>query len=57
MLAPPREAPRQRWYRSRWAWAGAAALIAAGIAVPITAAVAGAGGQTSWTVKPTGFRF
>jgi hypothetical protein len=56
MLAPPKIVA-EHWYRSRWTWAAAAAVIAAAIAVPITAAIAGEGGVTSWTVKPTGFKF
>jgi len=47
----------QHWYRSRWTWAAAAALITAAIAVPITAAIAGTGGATSWTLRPKGFTF
>lgn len=38
MLAP---APTRHWYDSRWAWAGGAALVAAAILIPITAAAAG----------------
>ncbi|HEY3806844.1 MAG TPA: hypothetical protein VGL61_29775 [Kofleriaceae bacterium] len=55
MLAP--KVAARHWYRSRWTWAAAAAVIAAAIAVPITAAIAGEGGVTSWTVKPTGLKF
>jgi hypothetical protein len=35
LLRPP---AKRHWYQSRWAWAGAAAFIAAAIAIPITAA-------------------
>lgn len=37
MLAPPRSRP---WYASRWAWAAGAAVLAAAIVIPITAAAA-----------------
>jgi len=36
LLRPPAKA---RWYQSKWTWAGAAAVIAAAIAIPLTAAV------------------
>ncbi len=56
MLVPP-VVVAEHWYRSRWTWAAAAAVIAAAIAIPVTAAVAGASGETSWTLKPTGLKF
>ena len=56
MLAPPAVATTH-WYRSRWAWAGAAALAAAAIAIPVTAAIVGASGDTSWTLRPSGLKF
>ncbi len=37
MLAPE---DKQRWYQSKWVWATGAALLAAAILVPVTAAVA-----------------
>lgn len=40
LLAPPRIATA-RWYQSKWVWAAGAAVIAAAILVPITAASAG----------------
>lgn len=55
MLAPPVVATTH-WYRSRWAWAGAAAVVAAAIAIPVTAAIVGASGDTSWTLR-TGLKF
>jgi hypothetical protein len=38
MLTPATE--QRHWYASKWAWAGGAALLAAAILVPITAAIA-----------------
>jgi hypothetical protein len=40
MLTPATDRPR--WYRSRWAWATGAALLAAAVLVPVTAAIASA---------------
>lgn len=48
MLAP---APTERWYQSKWVWAAGAALIAAAILVPITAAAASDTTQTTFGVK------
>jgi hypothetical protein len=48
MLAP---APTEHWYQSKWVWAAGAALIAAAILVPITAAAASDTTQTTWGVK------
>lgn len=36
LLRPP---GRVRWYRSKWAWAAGAAILAAAIAIPLTAAI------------------
>lgn len=38
------------WYRSRWAWVAGAAVLAAGIAIPITAAIVGDNPPTDATV-------
>ncbi len=48
MLAP---APTEHWYESRWVWAAGAALIAAAILVPVTAAAASDTTQTTFSVK------
>jgi hypothetical protein len=56
MLEPPKLVA-SHWYKSRWAWAGAAVIIGAAIAAPIAAAIAGQSGVTSWTLKPTGLHF
>ena len=50
LLTPPVVATR-RWYQSRWAWAAGAAVIAAAVLVPLTAAIANNGGATTWTAK------
>jgi len=42
------------WYTSKWAYAGAAAVIAAALLVPITAAIAGNTGPTSAGIRPKG---
>jgi len=39
------------WYRSKWAWAAGAALAAAAIFIPVTAAIASESPAGSWTVK------
>ena len=49
LLAP---APTTRWYESRWAWATGAAVLAAAILVPVTAALAQRSSPTTWTAKP-----
>jgi len=49
MLLRPTAKPR--WYTSRWAWAGAAALIAAAIAIPITAAATRDNSPASATIR------
>ncbi len=51
MLAPP---VKTHWYQSKWAWAGAAAALAAIIAVPITAAIARDTGSPTFNVKIPG---
>jgi hypothetical protein len=56
-LLTPVVAAHRPWYQSRWTWAAAAALIAAAIAVPITAAIVGDSGATTWTLKLKGFSF
>jgi len=48
LLAPP---PVRHWYHSKWAWVAGGAAAAAIILVPITAAIAGANGSTTATVK------
>jgi hypothetical protein len=49
LLAPQ---PRTHWYESRWAWAAGAAVIAAAILIPVTAAVTQNTTPSNWTVKP-----
>ena len=49
LLAPE---PVTRWYESRWAWAAGAAVIAAAILVPLTAAVTQDTTPTTWKAKP-----
>ena len=49
LLAP---APTTHWYDSRWAWAGGAAIAAAAILVPVTAALTRNTTPSTWTVKP-----
>jgi hypothetical protein len=48
-LGQPTSTP-QPWYRSKWAWAAGAALLAAAVVVPITAVVAGSGGERTGTI-------
>ena len=48
LLAPP---PVHHWYHSKWAWVAGGAAAAAIILVPITAAIAGANGSPTATVK------
>ena len=50
LLTPPVVATHH-WYQSKWAWAGGAALLAAAILVPVTAAIASDTGATTWTAK------
>lgn len=52
LIAP---APERHWYQSRWVWAAGAAVIAAAIAIPITAAVMDDDRPTSATLRPQGF--
>ena len=49
MLAPE---SKQRWYQSKWVWAAGAAVLAAAILVPITAAAASDSTPTTFTTKP-----
>lgn len=49
LLAP---ASTQHWYQSRWVWAAGAAVIAAAILVPITAAAARDTTPTTFTLNP-----
>jgi hypothetical protein len=44
--------PKIRWYETRWAWAAGAAVIAAAILIPITAAVTQNTTPSTWTGKP-----
>jgi hypothetical protein len=53
LLAPVRTG-ETRWYRSRWAWAAGAAVIAAAIFIPLTAVAAGDRSATTATVRPDG---
>lgn len=55
MLAP--KVVARHWYQSRWTWAAAGAAVAAAVAVPLTAALVGGGGATSFSVRPKGFNF
>jgi hypothetical protein len=48
MLAP---APTEHWYASKWVWAAGAALIAAAILVPVTAAAASDTTRTTWNLN------
>jgi hypothetical protein len=52
-LLTPTPIERHHWYQSRWAWAAGAAVVAAGVFIPLTAAIAG--GATTFTLKPRGF--
>jgi hypothetical protein len=49
LLAPAAKTP---WYESRWAWAAGAAVIAAAILVPVTAAITQDTSPSTWTAKP-----
>ncbi|HET9624018.1 MAG TPA: hypothetical protein VFP84_21750 [Kofleriaceae bacterium] len=49
-LLAPIEKPH--WYASRWVWAGGAALVAAALAIPLTAAFSQGNSPSTWTVKP-----
>jgi hypothetical protein len=49
LLAP---GPRTHWYESRWAWAAGAAIAAAAILVPVTAAIAQRSSPSTWTARP-----
>lgn len=49
LLAPPTKIP---WYETRWAWAAGAAVAAAAILVPLTAAITQNTTPSTWTAKP-----
>jgi hypothetical protein len=49
LLTPISKTP---WYQKRWAWAAGAALAAAAILVPVTAALTQNTSPSTWTVKP-----
>jgi hypothetical protein len=49
LLAPP---VKTHWYQSRWAWAAGAAVLAAAVVVPVTAAFTQNPSPSTWTVKP-----
>jgi hypothetical protein len=49
LLAP---IAKPHWYESRWAWAAGAALAAAAIVVPLTAAITQNTSPSTWTAKP-----
>ena len=49
LLAP---APNTHWYESRWAWAAGAAVVAAAILIPVTAAVTQNTSPSTWTARP-----
>jgi len=49
LLAP---APTSHWYESRWTWAAGAAVLAAAILVPVTAALTQNTTPSTWTARP-----
>lgn len=49
LLAPAAKTP---WYETRWAWAAGAAVAAAAILVPLTAAITQNTTPSTWTAKP-----
>jgi hypothetical protein len=49
LLAP---VDQPHWYESRWAWAGGAALLAAVLAIPLTAVLVQGNTPSTFTVKP-----
>jgi hypothetical protein len=49
LLAPVAKTP---WYETRWAWAAGAAVVAAAILVPLTAAITQDTSPSTWTAKP-----
>jgi hypothetical protein len=49
LLAPVAKTP---WYESRWAWAAGAAVVAAAILVPLTAAITRDTSPSTWTARP-----
>jgi hypothetical protein len=54
VLARERDVPKQPWYESKWTWAAGAAVIAAAIAIPITAALAADNSPGSASIKGPG---
>jgi hypothetical protein len=49
LLAP---VDRPQWYESRWVWAGGAAVLAAAIAIPLTAALTQGSSPSTFSVRP-----
>jgi hypothetical protein len=49
LLTPP---DRTRWYETRWAWAAGAAVVAAAIVIPVTAALTQNASPSTWTARP-----
>jgi hypothetical protein len=49
LLTPIAKIP---WYETRWAWAAGAALAAAAIVIPVTAAITQNTSPSTWTAKP-----
>lgn len=52
LLAPP---STTRWYNERWAWATGAAIVAAAIAIPLTAAFTRDSAPSTATLQPKGY--
>jgi hypothetical protein len=50
-LLRPARPPAVAWYRARWVWAAGAAALAAAIAIPVTAALAGDSSSTTAGLK------
>jgi hypothetical protein len=50
LLAPP---PEHHWYQSKWTWAAGGVAAAAIILVPLTAAIAGSNGDSTFHARPT----
>lgn len=49
LLAP---VDQPHWYESRWTWAAGAAVLAAAIAIPLTAALTQSSNSSTFTIKP-----
>jgi hypothetical protein len=49
LLKPP---DKSHWYESKWAYAAGAAILAAAIAIPITALITQDTSPSTWTAKP-----